>query len=644
MSVSGIILQTTLDVFRGDRDPEAAAAPKQARLRALALALSLAALWFALHPYRGVVHDGRLYAVQALNALHPERFGSDLYFRYGSQDSFTIFSLLFKPLIAALGVGRGHYAVTLAGEAAFVIGLLFFVRTLFADRREALFAFVGAIAAQSTYGGLGIFHYDEVFATPRPFAEALVLAAIASAFTGRWIYAGLSLVSAAALHPIMALSGLAGLGLWAALKDRRLLILAGAGAALGVLLGACSIQPFARLFEVFDPEWFDVVRQRCGFGVLTRWSIGDYLGIAVGFQLAAVCLHWKDPMLRSLALVFSIASLAALALTLLGGDLGHDVLMVNMQPWRALWLSRLLGNIVLGVLVLRARPDSLSRWPLFAAAALSAASRLGFCLPALADFVTFAALVLYFVESRSDKHIHPWIRTIVLALFGILSSSPAFFATMLSVRPSFAGEAAMLLVGAASFGLLVALERGRMSGAGATVAAGLALGAAGLLNDRRTDWQLFLEQPGVSSGLAEFVGEESNLYWEDSPEILWFKLGRPSFYSCLQGAGAMFYRGTATDYARRGRALTELDDHLYRHDTDHVCYQQASLRGDRPLSIDDVRRACRALPDLDGVVLSVALPGASPRAWTSPAAQFHIKYPEVETVETFYKYKCEDLR
>jgi hypothetical protein len=170
------------------------------------------------------------------------------------------------------------------------------------------------------------------------------------------------------------------------------------------------------------------------------------------------------------------------------------------------------------------------------------------------------------------------------------------------------------------------------------------LAAALLVNDRRTDWQQFLEQPGVSADLAQFVGEDANLYWDDSPEILWFKLGRSSYYSCLQGAGAMFYRGTATDYARRGQALAGLNVHRFRQDSEHVCHQNAPPPSDGPLSIEDIRRACRALPDLDGVVLGVDAPGASAQTWTSPAARHYFSYPKVETVQNFYKYMCRDLR
>src|SRR5262245_8831772 len=38
-------------------------------------------LWVTLHPYHGVIHDARLYAVQALRILDPEAYRNDLYFK-----------------------------------------------------------------------------------------------------------------------------------------------------------------------------------------------------------------------------------------------------------------------------------------------------------------------------------------------------------------------------------------------------------------------------------------------------------------------------------------------------------------------------------------------------------------------------------
>ncbi|HMK90101.1 MAG TPA: hypothetical protein VK446_10780 [Methylocystis sp.] len=618
-------------------------APDSPRLKALAFALGVAALWLAFHAYHGVVNDGRYYAVQALNALHPERYVSDLYFRYGSQDAFTTFSLLYRPLIAALGLDAAHRLTTFVGEILWLCSLVYFVRTLFPDRREALFAIAAAIAARSEYGGF--FGYGEPVATPRLFAEPLVVIALTFSITGRWAFACVAIGVAAALHPIVALTGAAALGLWGVQRDRRLLLLAAAGAALALALGALSVQPFARLFQAFDPEWFEIVRQRCAFGLMTRWWWSHIISGVATLSVAALCLKWRhDEALRSLALACAVASLLGLALTFLGGDIGHDILVVNSQPWRCLWLSRLMANIILGVLALRAPREGESRWLLGAALALSVLARLHLCLPLIADLAMLGAAGFYWLETRSERPVHPWIRRACLILFAVAALSSPLYASIYAGLPSLPGDIALFILGVAIFGLLLAQERELLRGVTAAMASGLALTAALALNDQSSDWQSFLDRPGAPSDLVQFVGDKPNLYWDDSPELLWFKLGRPSYYSCLQGTGAMFYRETAIDYARRSRALARLNTHDFAGGGDWICYEKADRTAASPKSIDDIRAACRDLPDLDGVVLTVAMPGAPVQSWTSPAERIYVNYPDPDRIKTYYKYDCHDLR
>ncbi len=155
--------------------------------RCLVEAAALFSLWIATHPYRGVVHDGRLYTIQALNTLQPGRFAQDLYFKFGSQDSLASFSLIYGPLVAAFGPVWGHFCASVLGAAVWVLALTFLMGALFDDRREALAAIRACIALDAGYGGLNIFHYGEGFATPRIFAEALVMAALALCLRGRLI-------------------------------------------------------------------------------------------------------------------------------------------------------------------------------------------------------------------------------------------------------------------------------------------------------------------------------------------------------------------------------------------------------------------------------------------------------------------------
>src|SRR5689334_21097000 len=76
-------------------------------------AILIIALWVALHPYRGIIHDARLYAVQALNVLQDGAYGGDLYFKYGSQDQFSPFSTLYADVVSLVGLSSAHLILTI---------------------------------------------------------------------------------------------------------------------------------------------------------------------------------------------------------------------------------------------------------------------------------------------------------------------------------------------------------------------------------------------------------------------------------------------------------------------------------------------------------------------------------------------------
>ncbi len=88
-------------VGRGAPRPVAVAAVSRRGAGLLArLADSAVAMWLVLLavnaiglPYRSRFHDGILYGFQVQNAAERGRFQDDLFLRYGSQDSFSVFSL-----------------------------------------------------------------------------------------------------------------------------------------------------------------------------------------------------------------------------------------------------------------------------------------------------------------------------------------------------------------------------------------------------------------------------------------------------------------------------------------------------------------------------------------------------------------------
>ena len=100
-------------------------------ISAVCPALLIAALWMATRPYVGIIHDSRFYSVQALGALLPGRFSDDLYFRYCSQDQFTLFTLVYEPALSILGLARAAMVLTIVGQLSWVVGLVYFAKGIF---------------------------------------------------------------------------------------------------------------------------------------------------------------------------------------------------------------------------------------------------------------------------------------------------------------------------------------------------------------------------------------------------------------------------------------------------------------------------------------------------------------------------------
>lgn len=84
-------------------------------LRAVLLFAAFLGLWLWHHPYTGIRHDAVLYTVQALNFLHPQNYAGDVYFLFGSQDDYTLFSPLYAALIALIGLGSAALLIAFFG-------------------------------------------------------------------------------------------------------------------------------------------------------------------------------------------------------------------------------------------------------------------------------------------------------------------------------------------------------------------------------------------------------------------------------------------------------------------------------------------------------------------------------------------------
>jgi len=298
-----------------------------------------------VEPYRGLDHDSRLYAVQILERIHPGSFAADLYLRYGSQDKYSVFTIVIAPLVQLCGLHVTFFCVYLASKALLFTSLLRLTRVLISSNLAFILALVHLAIVPVAFGGNEIFHVNESFLTPRLPSCALVLFALERMLAGRRAVVALLLLGAFALHPLMAVGGILTAGLWwLALRctTRQLAWLALAAAAITALL--TGLEPVGdRLFGHMDDVWRTINLQMCFYIRPARWSWDDWVRIALGSGLTVwAASHSPDRRQGT----FWAAVLASAFIGLIGSLIAvnsHYFLLIQASPYRTLWLLELLA-------------------------------------------------------------------------------------------------------------------------------------------------------------------------------------------------------------------------------------------------------------------------------------------------------------
>lgn len=630
----------------------AAAGAASAQPVRLSVALAaLAVLWLATRPYLGVIHDAQLYAAQAIAWQDPARFADDLFFAFGSQDRFTVFSDLYGPLVGALGLARAHAAAFALGHALWLAAAWCFATALLPALRERLWALAGLILLPGTFGYAALLRYGEPFVTPRPFVEAATLAALGLALRGGTLGPVLLLLAGALLHPLMALPGIAMLVLLRVLPHpRRAALVLGAGALLVVaplLLPGGSGGLLGRI----DPEWLAVVATGTPITLPGTWSAADHVLLACRLALGGLLLL----CLRGLALRVTLAALLLAVLSLLfslvAGDVAHIRLVLAGQPWRAIWLLTCISNLLLvpALLQLRAegfgvvptaRPTLLLLVAMLLATQLLPAAYLG--LPPL------LALAACHVALHRRRILPP--RAAQLALVALLALAAGWALAVLLVAgqvqvaqnaavPWMIPRAALLMAGGlALLALATRPARSRAATLGAGLGALLLPVVALASMDQRTPWQRFVETPGAEqAALAAFLPAQGRVFWDGGIELLWYRLQRPSHFSCLQGSALVFFRDTALTFRDR------IESFAFQR-FEGSCNGSMTPRATPP-DRAELAEACRREPALDHIVLPAPAVAAPAAVWRLPVARTGPNMiGGAQPAGEVFRYDCADLR
>jgi hypothetical protein len=582
--------------------------------RSLAAAFGLAAIWLLTHRYGGIQHDGLFYAVQAVARADPSAFRNDLFFAFGSQDDFTVFSRPHAWLAGWLGLERAALLLLAGAHLLWALAAYAIARQWLGGR--ALWICLALLfALPRHYGAMDVFHFAEGFLTARSWAEPLVLASVAAGLAGRKSLSVALIVAAAALHPIMAAAGALFL----------LIFLGGPRVAAAVALAGTAAWLALPAPRVMDPEWLAIVLGRAPFLTFERWTWGE-LGeplVWIGILLVAA----KIGPLRIRGACRALAAVGLVGLLLgAAATLTHATLLLQTQPWRVLWLTKVLGLVALTVLFAeRWRGSRTDRWLLIGlvAAVFTAETAGGPAAIAIALIVGRLG-----EEGLRSIHLPDWFPVAGTIAIGVVALQSALVILQqfqhvadkaVAIQQlgmpvgdfaSFFGGPLAVLLPLAMWWLLRLANRHERIAAG-VAAAVLAIAALGWrLDDDPTHRQMF--GPAPPRPFGEAIPRNATVYWSGNFLYAWFLLRQGNYASPQQAVGVVFSRQTAIEARRRLDRLAAIGA--------PEALLAATLSGPRPagsLGNEGLAWLC-ADPLLDFVILRQRIVDGAPE-WQDPA-------------------------
>ena len=531
------------------------------------LPLIALAFWVLTHPYAGILGDASVYVARALADLDPAGIGRDMMFVNDGQSRFSLYPVILAKLVAWFGTGPTGLILALLSMAVWVAALCSFARQYVAPRYVFLIVLFVAVLPVS-YGAPWRFGYSEVLAVPRPFAEALVLTALAALAGGRTFLPFALLAAATLIHPIMALAGWCVFGIVLARESRRWAIGFALVATL-LLVGALAGVPvLSRLVTFMDSGLKAFAESRSPLLFPAHWPI-DFIGpVAAEATTLAIAASFFEGRRRMILIAAIFAGIGGIAVQVLFGDWLSLLLVIQAQPWRMAWLLAAMGAIALAIATLKLWQQGPRGQVVLAILAMAWLSSEESAYGAL---ICVAALVLHFgarwitIPITSTIVRAVWGAAFALALFwnihyfvsygrflaGIPADGPHYISFFWNRR-----YVAFPILAAA-----VALVFARPSRItwGLQCAAAILLSAATIgFFDDRAQFEKMIDAGRHPPELASLIaGRSGEVLWVDGLAEAWYLTGRPQWASPQQGVSTIFSPALTREWRERVQFLID---------------------------------------------------------------------------------------
>jgi hypothetical protein len=551
--------------------------------------ISFTAILLALHsilwPYRGIVHDARYYAFQALNNAKNGQFAHDLFLEFGSQDNYSVFSYFMGPLVAWMGLDVAFWLAYMAASALFIYATVRFFRSLIPDHSLANIAALALLAIPILYGGSGSFRIHENFFTARLIAQGLGILGITAIYR-KCPYQALGFALASvAFHPIMGISSFLVI-MAVLLKDRLQTRLAICTVLLLLLATLLCVALFKwdsiRPWIARDDLWFTLVKHRAFTCFPLKWRFVDWYRMVGSIAIIFGCNGWLTPRAKALTRIIAWTGIAGIISSVMGDFLACPIL-IQGQGFRAFWQIQVLA-LPLGFLAMNRFSSGFSAWSSWAALGIFIFLGNPFFVSADSDYLAittfqiglFLFVSAFFLFKKIACHRSRSLSVLLCSLImvaglslaitgGIIHANAQYETGIGSIAHSVTKLSSRTFVFMLTLWILsvvLSIIKTPRSVTAFSLSVWLSVSLVTFMTQQSPEYGERLH-PGYKD--VQFIGDAINknlhksgqslkdaqIYWPECPELIWFNLQANSYYSYSQTAGVVFGKETILEGLRR---------------------------------------------------------------------------------------------